>query len=693
VGTVIFPAQALIGASPQGEGNDERSTYVQTETFGGTEGWPKACKGQGHGGVIVVPHDEGEGHKANQIQSRRVDLDESHKTLQRLECLRKLNTDREWLNCNLYRLLYKVDLYIVAYERMKSAPGNMTPGSDGKTIDSFSLQMIQQIIQEMKTEQFQFKPVRTVYVPKSTGKMRKLGIPSIRDKVVQEVIRMILECIYDSPHGSYFHEASHGFRPGRSCHTALREIRGKWPATNWFLEGDISDCFGSIEHGVLVSLRRREDPRRTFPQSHLETASRRIPGRGPEARHDSLAGTPQGGIASPILANVYLHELDEKVEEIRARLERGKKKRKNLLYHNLVERKRRLHKKGGEHTKAYRELVKQMRSMPAVEVNDPNFIRVKYLRYADDWLVGICGPRTLAEQVKQELKCFLQDRLKLTLSEEKTRITHAREEQAQFLGTQLFIGRGGIQRVVTINTGLSKPFKRRSTGSEILMEAPTPKLIKKLERKGFCTAKGTPTTKKAWIYLDPDQIVQLYNGINRGLQNYYRFADNFQQFTRIQYILQYSLAKTLAAKYKYSVRRIYKRFGKTITIPVKTKKDKPDRLVSFFVNHDWKKQRNGFQVGNRNIDLLQWTITMRTRSKLGKACCICNNPMHVEMHHVRHIRKTGAKRPTGFNAILQALNRKQLPVCTSCHRKIHRGEYDGMRLTDLAYNPYASEKT
>jgi Reverse transcriptase (RNA-dependent DNA polymerase)/Type II intron maturase len=185
-------------------------------------------------------------------------------------------------------------------------------------------------------------------------------------------------------------------------------------------------------------------------------------------------------------------------------LERGKKKRANPVYHNLVERKRRLEKKGGRNTKDHRELVKQMRSMPSVLVNDPNFIRIKYLRYADDWLIGICGPRTLAEQVKEELKTFLREHLKLELSEEKTHITHAREEQAQFLGTQLFIGRGGVQRVVTISNGLSKPFKRRSTGSEIVMEAPLPKLLQKLEKKGFCTAEGTPTTKKAWIYLDRD---------------------------------------------------------------------------------------------------------------------------------------------------------------------------------------------
>lgn len=213
-------------------------------------------------------------------------------------------------------------MYILAYERIKSAPGNMTPGSDGTTIDGISMNMIHTIIQEMRTERFQFRPVRTVYIPKANGKKRKLGIPSTRDKIVQEVIRLILECIYDSPNGPYFHETSHGFRPDRSCHTALREIRGKWPAINWFLEGDIQACFDAIDHGVLVRLLRKKirDERflnliwKLLRAGYLDLQ---------EARHDSLAGTPQGGLASPILANVYLHELDEKAEEIRVRWERG----------------------------------------------------------------------------------------------------------------------------------------------------------------------------------------------------------------------------------------------------------------------------------------------------------------------------------------------------------------------------------
>jgi group II intron reverse transcriptase/maturase len=588
--------------------------------------------------------------------------------------------------------MYKRDLYILAYERIKSAPGNMTPGTDGKTLDGFSLQMIDDIIQEMRTEQFQFKPVRTVYIPKANGKKRKLGIPSTRDKIVQEVIRLILECIYESPYGPYFHDASHGFRPNRSCHTALREIRGKWPALNWFVEGDIRSCFDEIEHGILVDLLRKKirDERfinliwKLLRAGYFDLQ---------EDQHESLAGTPQGGLASPILANVYLHELDEKMQEIQKRYERGgKQKHSNPLYSKLSSQKARLVKKGATRTKKFRELVQQIRSIPSVVVNDPTFIRIKYIRYADDWLIGISGPQNLAEQAKEELTTFLNQRLKLTLSTEKTKITPARKEQARFLGTHLTIGRGGVQRVVTTKNHSKRPIRRRSTGSEMLMTAPLTDLIKRLHTKGFCTVEGKPSTKTGWIYLEVDQIILLYNGINRGIQNYYRFADNFSHLSRIQYILQFSLAHTLAAKFKCSLRQIFKRFGKTPTVQVPVKNRKKERCITFYYNSDWKKQRNGFHVGRANVDLLQWSIRLRSRSKLGMPCCICNNTSRVEMHHVRHIRKIGEKKPVGIDAILRTLNRKQLPVCAVCHEKAHRGEYDALRLSDLAYNPYPRKR-
>jgi group II intron reverse transcriptase/maturase len=614
-------------------------------------------------------------------------LDKSSQTLQRLERLRLLNTKREWVNHDLYRLLYREDLYIIAYERMKSKPGNMTPGTDGATIDGFSLATIRAMIQEMRTEHFQFKPVRTVYIPKSNGQMRKLGIPSIRDKVVQEVIHMILEAIYDSPYGPYFCDTSHGFRPSRSCHTALREIRGKWAAVNWFIEGDLQACFDTIDQTVLVTLLRKKVADERFLSliwKLLRAGYLDLQG----TRQDSLAGTPQGGLASPILANVLLHELDLKVEELRQRLERGKKKRRNPLHRRLSARKQTLCKRGKTGTRQFRDLVKLIRSIPAVEVNDPDFIRIKYLRYADDWIIGLCGPYALAEQIKEELKQFLADDLHVILNETKTHITNGRTGQATFLGTHISIGRGGEQRVVTTTNGSGKAIKRRSTGWEPVMTAPIANLIHRLHHRGLCTSAGEATTKLGWINLDTAQIIGLYNGINRGILNYYRFVDNIDSLARIQYILQSSLARTLAAKFKISVKKVFRRFGGNLTVTVKAEDGKCDRQVTFHLNSDWTKQRNAFSTRDTHIDRVQTALRMRTRSKLGKPCRICGAQDQVEMHHVRHIRKMGQKKATGFTAIMRALNRKQIPVCHACHRKIHRGEYDGLRLSDLVHDPH-----
>jgi hypothetical protein len=331
-----------------------------------------------------------------------------------------------------------------------------------------------------------------------------------------------------------------------------------------------------------------------------------------------------------------------------------------------------------------------MRTLPTLQVDDPDFIRLKYLRYADDWLIGVCGSHALAEEIKQEIKHFLGDTLRLTLSEEKTHITHARTEVAFFLGTALKMGNGGEAKVTWSTNRKGRMFKRRSTGWETVMNAPMPKLIKKLSERGFCTREGEPIPKSGWAYLDADQIVSLYSSVNRGLQNYYRFADNWVQMHRVQYILEYSLAKTLARKYQISVPKVFKRFGRGCTMVIKGRGGKEDRKVSFYLNQDWVKRRDAFQSGKHpDIDLVQTAMRMRTRSKLGRPCCICGEIAgQIVMHHVRHIRKLSNKREaTGFNRILRMLNRKQIPVCEICHRNIHRGAYDSLKLAELAYLP------
>ncbi|GER87699.1 maturase [Dictyobacter vulcani] len=615
----------------------------------------------------------------------------SHETLERLETLQKLNSNKQWTNKDLYRLMYKEDLYIVAYERIKSKPGNMSPGIDAETLDGYSINVIQKIIQDMRTEQFQFKPVRIQYIPKSNGKMRKLGIPSARDKVVQEVMYIILSAIYDSPLGSFFSDASHGFRIDHSCHTALREIRSKWSAVNWYIEGDIQACFDEIDHNVLLAILQKKIKDERFLnliRKLLHAGYMDLKGN----RKDSLVGTPQGGILSPILANIYLHELDEFIDQLKMKLEKGNKKRSNPVYHRLANRKSLLVARGETKTAEFQQIIKHMRLLPSTMVNDPDFIRIKYLRYADDWIIGLCGNRQLAEEIKSQVAQFLQARLKLTLQKEKTSITNARTETGFFLGTQLQVGRDGEPKVTPSVNKWGKQFKRRSTGWETYMAAPLSRLIQRLSAKGFCTTDGKPIAKTSWIYLDMDQIVNLYSSTNRGIQNYYRFVDNWTQLIMVQHILEISLARTLARKYQISVNQVFKRFGKGFTTIIKDKDGKVTHKVTFYLNQDWTKKRDAFHQGKHTeVDLIRSAIRQRTRSKLGMPCCICGKTAideQIEMHHIRHIRKLSEKRiATGFNQILRKLNRKQIPVCRTCHSKIHGGSYDSLRLSQLAYVP------
>jgi group II intron reverse transcriptase/maturase len=605
------------------------------------------------------------------------------KSLERLEVIRKLNgANRERVNDDLYRLMLRKDMYVLAYERLKSIPGNMTPGTDDETLDGFSEEEIGKIIAQMKDESYQCRPVRESFIPKANGKLRRLGIPCPRDKIVQEVVRIILEAVYDSPHGPYFSEHSYGFRRGKSVHGALKEVQKKWSGVIWLVEGDIKSCFDDIDHHILVDVLRKKIKDERFIAliwKFLKAGYQDLE----RARHDSLAGTPQGGIASPILANIYLHELDAFVEQLQAELEKGRQRRPNHEYELISDRRYRLAKAGKADTEEFRRLGTQMRNLPSLDTRDPNFVRIKYVRYADDWLIGVIGSHELAEEIKNRVGAFLKDKLALTLSQDKTRITNARTEEAEFLGYRIRKGRARDSQKVTASTnGSGRQFKRRSTGMEVVLKAPMDRLIKRLASKGFCDGKGVPKHKAGWTVLDEDQIISLYSSMNRGIQQFYRPADNWPELQRVQYILKYSLAKTLALKRKVSITRVMK--ARNIGVQV-TNKNGQVRNVVFFRNTDWTVKRDAFK-DSPDIDLVRMNARLRTRSKLGLPCVVCGDPNRVQMHHVRHIRKFEDGAPRGFTRVMAALNRKQVPVCKACHERIHRGEYDGLSLKDLAYD-------
>lgn len=601
-----------------------------------------------------------------------------NKGLARLSKLRELNANPEWQNSDLYRLMFQSDLYILAYERIKSSPGNMTAGVDGSTIDGFSMRTIENIIRSMRDQSFVFTRARRKYIPKANGKLRPLGIPSPKDKVVQEVIRLILESIYDGDTPS-FKGTSHGFRSGRGTHSCLKVIRG-WHSVSWFIEGDIKSCFDLIDHGKLMEiLRKRIKDERFIDLIWKALRAGYMEGYTPM---DSLSGTPQGSIVSPILANIFLHELDCFVDSLKAKHDKGERKRVNPAYTAIVKERARI--KSGKKVAtpdALRQLEQQMRKTPSLMHDDPNYVRIKYARYADDWIIGLDGSKALAEELKMEIKDFLAGTLKLTLSDEKTHIRNARNEEAFFLGTILRIGiKGAEPKHKRVKTAAGKEFVKRTTGHTTRMEAPIQKLIARLAERGFCRGDGTPLCKRGWIYLDLDQIVKQYNSVLEGLRNYYSFVDNYNALRYIQHILQQSALHTFCRKLQVRKPTVYKRFGVNLAIPVRDKEGKVSKTISLKLSSDWRPNKMRFQEGEAS-DKANAHFTLRTRSKLEENCCICGETEGIEMHHLRHVRKG---KSTGFARVMSSLNRKQIPVCGQCHQRIHDGVYDSIKLATFA---------
>jgi group II intron reverse transcriptase/maturase len=289
---------------------------------------------------------------------------------------------RRDLPCNeLYRQMSNFSLYLLAYGKIYANQGAMTPGPSAETADGMSEDKIHEIIEAMRSERYRFSPARRTFIPKKNGKMRPLGLPSWSDKLVGEVVRLLLEAYYEPT----FSDHSHGFRPGRGCHTALSEIAYGWTGTAWFIEGDIADCFGSLDHEVMIRIlsekihdnRFLRLMRNMLKAGYLEDWK----------YHDTLSGCPQGGVVSPVLSNIYLSKLDTFVETVLIpQYTRGERRKENPDYrkaHYQLTRAR----EEGDRAKA-REYQRRVRTLPFGDPDDPGYRRLRYSRYAD-----LCRPR------------------------------------------------------------------------------------------------------------------------------------------------------------------------------------------------------------------------------------------------------------------------------------------------------------
>ena len=567
----------------------------------------------------------------------------------------------------LYRMLFNKTLYLQAYAKLYSNKGSMTPGATPETMDGMSEGKIDKIIEAIRCERYQWTPVRRTYIKKANGKPRPLGLPTWSDKLLQEVIRSILEAYYDSQFSTH----SHGFRNGRGCHTALMEVQKTWTGVKWIIEGDISSYFDTIDHSILIEILREKIKDNRFIrliQGLLEA------GYVEDWKYNrTYSGTPQGGVLSPLLANIYLDKLDQYVNKLISAFDKGTRRAPNREYTALTTQKAAAVRKGAKEVALH--LTKEMRKIPSVDPLDPNYRRLTYIRYADDFMLGIIGSKSDAQEIKLNIGQFLNDTLKLKLSEEKTLITNATQESAKFLGYEI--------KGQTSNTKLTRRQSgqlRRSVNGRIALLVPH-NVTKKKSQPYLRNEK--PIHIPHLMVNSDYSIVYEYQMKFRGLYQYYALATNVSELNYLKWIMEQSLMKTLAAKHKCSMRAMYTKYvsgpnGKQPKcIKVKVERDGKEPLVAVF---------GGFSLERKHVweinDQLPAPMTsLGTHTEilqrlLAEQCEICGSTDRIEVHHVRKLAEVAEpiNERTDWKKYMASRQRKTLVVCQRCHKTIHAGK-------------------
>ena len=573
----------------------------------------------------------------------------------------------------LYRYLFSEEMFAVAYQRIYAKQGNMTPGTDGKTIDEMSLERIERLIVSLKDESYQPHPARRVYIPKKNGKKRPLGIPSFEDKLVQEVVRLLLEAIYEG----HFEGTSHGFRPHRSCHTALGMIQKSFAGAKWFIEGDIKGFFDNIDHNVLISILRE----RISDERFLRLIRKFLNAGYVEdwKYNKTYSGTPQGGIISPMLANIYLDKFDKYIKEYAAKFRKGDRRSINPEYWRLNNKKNRLKQKlqktsDEQIRKSYlyeiAQLSKQMLSTPHKDAMDADFRRLQYVRYADDFLISVIGSKSECETIKADITQFMREQLKLELSDEKTLITHA-QDKAKFLGYEIF-----IRKSDAVKRNRDGVLKRDFNGA-VVLTLNSAVIQKKLTEYNALEVRNIDGKDIWWSKprrymtpMKPEDILAQYNAEIRGLYNYYSLAANVsKECASFAFIMKMSMFKTLGWKLNTSARKVRQKYqkDKDFVIPYNDAKGKQKYRV--FYNEGFKKRNAQFDV---DYDKLPQTMyvpypSLVERLKDGR-CELCGKEGKVVMHHVRTLTKL--KGNNEWEKLMLKRHRKTLVVCEDCNSMI-----------------------
>jgi group II intron reverse transcriptase/maturase len=568
---------------------------------------------------------------------------------------------RKGLPCaQLYRQMFNKDLYLLAYGNIYSNQGAMTPGGSKETADGMSEEKIEHITGLMRQERYRFSPARRVYIPKKNGKLRPLGMPSWSDKLAGEVVRLLLEAYYEPG----FSDLSHGFRKGRGCHTALRKIRDTWTGVTWFIEGDVADCFGSLDHDILLGILAEKIHDKRFLRlirnmlkaGYLEDWRYR----------ETLSGVPQGGTVSPILSNIYLHKLDEFVErELIPQHTRGVGRERHPEYRRIENLLKRAGLRGNP--AMARDLKIALRELPSGDPMDPGYRRLRYLRYADDHLLGFAGPKAEAENIKARLAVFLRETLGLELNQEKTLITHARNQRARFLGYHIRVQHSNAKRTRG----------RRSANGIIALQVPPDAVKAQCARY---RQHGKPWHRPELQNLDDYNIVRIYGAEYAGVVNYYLLAQDVGRLRALRWNAETSMLKTLAAKHHSTTTKMAARH--------KAKIETSDGLRTCFEARKQREGRKELTARFGGISLRQNRRAVvhdpasaptpyprkELEKRLGKRKCeLCGTGATVAVHQVTGLKTLGESGPgqPAWAVLMARMRRKTLIVCAACHEWIH----------------------
>jgi group II intron reverse transcriptase/maturase len=580
--------------------------------------------------------------------------------------------NKEEIFTKLYRYLLRPDIYFVAYKHLYANNGAATKGVNDDTADGFSEAKIANIIKSLANETYQPSPVRRTHIEKKSDpkKKRPLGIPTFTDKLVQEVLRMVLEAVYEP----IFLTVSHGFRPKRSCHTALISLKQEFSGARWFVEGDIKGCFDNIDHVVLVGLlnNKVKDARmikliyKFLKAGYLEDWR----------YHKTYSGTPQGGIISPLLANIYLHELDKFVMKLKTEFDTPKMDRRTPEYNELrikvAKISRHIDKSCGNERLRLMEEYKMARAQLLKTPCTPQTDRkIKYIRYADDFILGVKGSREDCQWIKSRLSEFIGGTLKMELSEDKTLITHS-SECARFLGYNV-----RVRRCDVIKRGGPGSVKKRTLNNSCELTIPLDDKIHKFifsKKVAIQKNDGTmfPTYRKTLLRLTDLEIVSVYNAELRGICNYYGMASNFDKLGYFAYLMEYSCLKTLANKHKSSISKVLAMFkdgqGKW-GITYETKTGTKRRYFAKYT--DCKGASNPTDIVNNSAVVYGYSVnTLENRLK-AKVCELCGTAEsdHYQIHHINKLKNLKGKQT--WEKMMLAKRRKTLVVCGKCHNEIH----------------------